>query len=543
MPVGLCVNGNIPTYAAGTLYRTGPGTYQVATNDGKGFQASHWFDGFTQVHRFQILPPTEGTLSTRVLYNSRRTVDGLVENVRKTGRLDGFSFGQKRDPCQTFFKKLMSAFVSSTPAHEPSAGRADTRNVGVTLSLNAPGLSPPASQAVASGREPNSGIGTLINKTDASVYQLLDPETLEPVGVADQTILNPKLIGPFSGAHAKTCPVTGEVFNYNLDVAKESAYRVFCASPSTGKTTILATITDAPAAYIHSLFLTGNYVILCVWGSHYAYRGMTLIYHKNILESISATDPKKPCRWYVIDRTSARRGVLATYHSRAFYSFHTINAYEEPSPTVPGQIDIICDLACYDDVSVLKRFYYENLVSTGPGVEAYSDSKGDSTRSWIGRYRLADIPSEADKPGKPRATIQVFSAPRNISVELPILNPAFVTKPHRYVYGVTDRGQSSFFDGLGKFDGQTQSTTFWQEKAQTAGEPIFVRNPEGTEEDDGVLLSVVLDGLKGKSYLLCLDARTMREMGRAETDVVVGFGFHGLHVPSQGMSKGKALDV
>ena len=70
-----------------------------------------------------------------------------------------------------------------------------------------------------------------------------------------------------------------------------------------------------------------------------------------------------------------------------------------------------------------------------------------------------------------------------------------------------------------------------------------MQNPEGTEEDDGVLLSVVLDGLRGKSYLLCLDARTMKEMGRAETDVVVGFGFHGLHVPSQGTSKGKALDV
>ena len=537
------MNGNIPSYAAGTLYRTGPGTYRVATDDGKEFKASHWFDGFTQVHRFQILPATGETPSTRVVYNSRRTVDGLIENVRKSGRLDGFSFGQKRDPCQSFFKKLMSVFVSSTPAHEPIEGRADNRNVGVTLSLNVPGLSPPASQAVSSGQEANSGMGTLINKTDASVYQMLDPETLEPVGIADQTALDPELIGPFSGAHAKTCPVTGECFNYNLDIAKDSTYRVFCASPSTSKTTILATIRDAPAAYVHSLFLTENYVILCVWGSHYAYRGMTLMYHKNMLDSISATDPKKPCRWYVIDRSPARRGVLATYHSRAFYSFHTINAYEEQSHTAPGHTDIICDLACYDDVSVLKRFYYENLVSSGPGVEAYAGSKGDSTRSWIGRYRLSDIPSEADKPGKPRAAIQVFSAPRNISLELPILNPAFVTKPHRYVYGVTDRGQSSFFDGLGKFDFETRTTMFWQENAQTAGEPIFVQNPEGLEEDDGVLLSVVLDGLRGKSYLLCLDARTMKEMGRAETDVVIGFGFHGLHVPSQGTSKGKTLDV
>ena len=515
----------------------------MATDNGNGFQASHWFDGFTQVHRFLILPPTEENPSTKVLYNSRRTVDGLVERVRKSGRLDGFSFGQKRDPCQSFFKKLSSMFVASTPAYEPTKGRADTRNVGVTLSLNTPGLPSPESQAVISGRDTNSGTSTLINKTDASVYQLLDPETLEPIGVADQTVLHKELIGPMSGAHARTCPLTGEVFNYNLNISKDSTYRVFCASPATGKTTILATIKDAPGAYIHSLFLTKSYVILCVWGSHYAYRGMTLMYHKNILDSISATDSKEPCLWYVVDRSPAQRGVLATYHSRAFYSFHTMNAYEEPSPTDSSQMNIICDLACYDDVSVLKRFYYENLISSGPGVEAYAGSKGDSTRSWIGRFRLADIPPEADKPGKHRVATQVFSTPRNISLELPTINPAFVAKPHRYVYGVTDRGQSSFFDGLGKFDVQTQTTTFWQEKAQTAGEPIFVQNPEGTEEDDGVLLSVVLDGLRGKSYLLCLDARTMKEMGRAETDVVVGFGFHGLHVPSHGTSKGKALEL
>lgn len=61
-----------------------------------------------------------------------------------------------------------------------------------------------------------------------------------------------------------------------------------------------------------------------------------------------------------------------------------------------------------------------------------------------------------------------------------------------------------------------------------------MRDPAGRAEDDGVLLSVVLDGDRGKSYLLCLDARDMTEVGRAEVDGVVGFGFHGEHVPHQG---------
>jgi torulene dioxygenase len=43
-------------------------------------------------------------------------------------------------------------------------------------------------------------------------------------------------------------------------------------------------------------------------------------------------------------------------------------------------------------------------------------------------------------------------------------------------------------------------------------------------------LSVVLDGFKETSYLVCLDARTMKEIGRANCGVPVGFGFHGAHI-------------
>ena len=62
------------------------------------------------------------------------------------------------------------------------------------------------------------------------------------------------------------------------------------------------------------------------------------------------------------------------------------------------------------------------------------------------------------------------------------------------------------------------------------------------DEDRGVLLSAVLDGIGGRSYLLCLDARTMREVGRADVDGVVGFGFHGCHVPSGGEGRGRVGD-
>jgi torulene dioxygenase len=57
---------------------------------------------------FKFFPPEENHLNLRVFYYSRFSTDVLMEEVRKTGSLQKLSFGQKRDPCQTLFKKVQS---------------------------------------------------------------------------------------------------------------------------------------------------------------------------------------------------------------------------------------------------------------------------------------------------------------------------------------------------------------------------------------------------------------------------------------------------
>jgi torulene dioxygenase len=107
-------------------------------------------------------------------------------------------------------------------------------------------------------------------------------------------------------------------------------------------------------------------------------------------------------------------------------------------------------------------------------------------------------------------------------------------KKHRFVYGVLHTGKSTLFDSIVKYDVSSQTAKMWSKHGHTPGEPIFVADPTGMGEEDedaGVLLSVVLDGVGGKSYLLVLDARTMEEIGKAKVPGVIGFGFHGTHVP------------
>ncbi|KAL4929121.1 carotenoid oxygenase family protein [Aspergillus undulatus] len=580
-PVELTVTGHIPSYAAGLLYRTGPGRYKVDTEKGNTFQVSHWFDGFSQTHRFQLIPPPPASPGSgmRVLYNSRFSTDELIEHACTTGSLAGnFSFSGVRDPCKALYQKAQVTY-------EPLNGGPSSKNIGVTLSVNFPGM-PPASEPTGkqepnAGSQPANAIKTLHAKTDNSSFKQLDPETLEPIGLADQTALHPDLNGPLSASHAKADPETGDIYNYNLSFAPIPTYRVFHVSATTGETTILATFPGTPS-YLHSFFLTKNYVIICVWNAHLSPEGFA---KGSYMAALREFDDSLPAKWYVVDRRHGN-GLVATYESPAFFCFHIINAWEEmktnPDDQSQSQIDIVAECAAYKNTDILKRLYYEYLSSNSPAAHPAVEARnnGGRTQSQIARHRLpglaiptgsplsapaistatavassskespaVPVPVPVPAPGPtavshpPTRTAMLESTScSHLSPDLPILNPFYITRPHRYTYAPIDRGLSTFVDGLMKFDSLTSEVKIWSEHAQSPGEAIFVPDPEGEDEDDGVLLSVVLDGFSGNSYLLVLDARGMKEVGRASVHGVVAFGFHGLHVSTTGVGRAGGRD-
>jgi carotenoid cleavage dioxygenase-like enzyme len=67
----------------------------------------------------------------------------------------------------------------------------------------------------------------------------------------------------------------------------------------------------------------------------------------------------------------------------------------------------------------------------------------------------------------------------------------------------------------------------WYQEGQYPGEPVFIPAPDAQAEDEGVILSVVLDSAAGRSYLLVLDAQRFTELARAEVPQHIPFGFHG----------------
>ena len=74
---------------------------------------------------------------------------------------------------------------------------------------------------------------------------------------------------------------------------------------------------------------------------------------------------------------------------------------------------------------------------------------------------------------------------------------------------------------------ETQEVLKWVESACLPGESLFVAAPNATEEDEGVILTVVLDRVHNNSFLLILDGKTFKELGRAKIPHMIPLGLHG----------------
>lgn len=533
-PVELSVKGSIPTWAAGALYRTGPGQYTIKDTPKGTFRTTHWFDGLGQSHRFNIIAGTDGI--AKVEYSSRRQSQAIYDAIKRDGKRPDVCFGQRTDPCIGIFGKIMSVWRG-----DPKNQGLESDNVNVVVHANVPGMPSNARATPESGHR--GGIKTTWLSTDNALMKEIDQYTLEPIGVARQQKLHPLLKGPLSCAHAQRDPENGDFFNFNLELGYRATYRIFRTSASTGKTDILATIAaaDVKPAYIHSFFLSPSFVIFCVPSTHIGMMGIKIPWVRNMVDAIEPFDESKLSKWFVVDRLS-NRGVVATFDSPAGFFFHSINSFEEFNEAI-GDIDVYCDVIEYPTMDVIRSFELDVILQNDGATKSFwgneERNRGCHARLTRRKFHIPKLGSRGGNESNPSRTAdKVLEIKAPHAGELPTINPAYVTKKHRYVYSVANRGYSTLFDSIVKTDLETRATLYWENPTgHTPGEAIFVprqksRDEQDLDEDDGVLLSVVLDGLGKKSYLLCLDARTMKELGRAECDFAVGFGFHGLHWPA-----------
>ncbi|KAI1660273.1 carotenoid oxygenase [Daldinia decipiens] len=499
-PAVLKIEGTIPTWLTGSLYRGASATWDVGN-----FTAEHWFDGFSRNHRFEIA-------YGKVTYRSRNASDELMNFIQETGRYPGGSFGV--DPCKVIFGALETKFRNRTY----SPGDKSTNNVNVAWIPNYPGLE----------RNTTSEGGpflTLAMTTEGNPLQQIDPVTLEPIELFTYSASDSSDKGVLGtdGGRLAAHPAhgsDGSIYNYILDTsASPFAYKIFGVNP-TGEVNILATITDAPPAYIHTLFSTENYLILVVWQADFKQDGA------NLLSRLGPWDPNRKTLFYVVPKIGG--GVTSKYISDdAFFAFHQVNSFEDES----GAINI--DLPRMENLDFLSAARIANLranLGTKEGASSKNDVAATFTRYRLPAYRNFSISINRNSSLETYPAERVFSLPyAEANIELARINEAYSGKPYRYTWGVHVEKPGYFIDSLIKVDTHNREWKIWSPATeQVPSEPIFVSAPGATAEDDGVLLFIALDSAVRKSSLVVVNATTMVEMGRARMPIVMGYGFHGI---------------
>lgn len=475
--VPLTVNGTLPSYlGTSTLYRVGPGLYDINHSDGKPFHISHWFDGLSMLHAFHI-----DSGNNTVSYRNRRLTDNFERAIESTtsNEWNGFSFGSQ-DPCRSLLSRFFQLWTREPV--DPRTGEPLEPNIGVTV------------ESI-----PEKGVTV---RTDTSHNIALNEQSLEIDHFFTFKKFDPSLSGVMSAAHGQFDLRTGEYFNYVYDLsgASQVDYKVFkiCKDASTK---ILAVFRHDPV-YIHSFATTENYLVLILWPMHLS--ALKLLWSRSVL-SASSFEPDTPTKFVVISRKGD--GIVASYTAKSFFCFHVINAFEHND-------DICIDLCRYEDNSVVYDFKLSRMIESSR-----------LSRATVTRYTLPAVSAVTPKT----STDQLCAEEHEINkydMELPRIHPDKDCKNYRFVYGISS--EHGVFDVVSKVDVQSGTRKTWTEPRSVMGEPIFVPDPNGSAEDHGCLLCVVLDAVRKTSRLVVLDAFSMSPIAEAEVGRIVPLGFHGM---------------
>jgi carotenoid cleavage dioxygenase-like enzyme len=347
--------------------------------------------------------------------------------------------------------------------------------------------------AALGGRNANVNVSrlgdTLVAMTETPMPVAFDRETLETLGVEP-----PPAPGEHSTAHPHLDPAGREAINHVVRFGRRSEYRFF-AQFADAPPRLLARIPVDKPAYIHSFGITERYLVLAE-GPLVVNPLRLLLSGRPFIENYR-WEPDRGGRLFVVDRATGSHRV---YETEPFFTFHHINSFERDG-------ELVVDLCAYDDASIVDALYMDRLRDESGMRELPRVAPRRFTIDLAGDRVTTEDLSESD-------------------LELPRI--AYRThngRPYRYVYGTS--GSTDWIDRIVKVDVESRESASWAQDGCYPGEPVFVPQPGAEAEDAGVLLSVVLDGTAGRSFLLVLDATTLQEVARAEVPHHIPFSFHG----------------
>lgn len=497
-PIEATVTGEIPSWINGSLYRNGPGRFEYGDT-----KYNHWFDGSALLHRFHI---TNG----KVTYCNRFLRSDTYCKNTEANRIVVTEFGTMSypDPCKSLFQRIFSWF-------EVSPDRSDNTLINFF----------PIGESLYTATETN-----FLRKVDAATLETLDKVNLTKIVSVHGATAHPHI--DQDGSYHNLGSIFGRPTKHaivKITPAPKGSSELFEKAEIVGQ--VSAQWKMSPC-YFHSFGMSENYYILveqplCI----------------NILKLFTAKFRGKafadameywdnyPVKFHILDKKTGEK-VNSTYSYTAdpFIVIHHLNAYEEND-------NLVLDLCSFKDGNVFNGYFLNAIQS--PGADEYfAKLPKPRVRRYVLPLKLPADPEIGQSlvPEKVKATATLKDANTihcqhqfigEDHLEFPQINyKNYNTKKYRFAYGCGYL--TTQMDSLIKMDVETGQSWIWKEDKAFPSEPMFVARPDGTSEDDGVLLSVILSTEEDRRpYLLVLDARDMHEVARATIDVYLCRDMHG----------------
>uniref|UniRef100_A0A4W3IN57 Beta-carotene oxygenase 1 n=1 Tax=Callorhinchus milii TaxID=7868 RepID=A0A4W3IN57_CALMI len=501
--------GEIPKWLQGTLIRNGPGMHKIGDT-----VYNHWFDGMALLHSFTF---KDG----EIFYRSKYLRSDTYRSNMEANRIVVSEFGTMAypDPCKNIFAKAFSYLSHTIPDF--------TDNCLINI--------------IRCGED-------LYASTETNYIRKIDLETLETnekVDYRKYVALNLATSHP----HYDT---NGNTYNMGTSIGDKgkTKYQIIKIPQSKPGDKEHACFTNCEVicsipsrsllrpSYFHSFGMTENYIVFIEQPFKLDILKLATAYFRGVnWASCLGWYPNDKTYIHLIDRETKK--ILSTkYYTDALVVYHHVNAYEEDG-------HVIFDIVAYNDNSLYDMFYLKILKLDDAAFEKQGKTfSSPSCRRFV-------IPLQHDKNvelGTNIVTLEnttasalkekdgyVYCKPEILfeGIELPRINYDYNGKKYRYIYASKVQWRPVPTKII-KCDILTKTCYEWREDHCWPAEPVFVRAPEAKEEDDGVLLSsIVSSDPKTSSFLLVLDAKTFKELGRASVTADIHLDLHGLFIPEK----------
>ncbi len=296
----------------------------------------------------------------------------------------------------------------------------------------------------------------------------LDPLTLEQEGLESWV--------PIDGmsAHPKVDEITGELMFFNY--SKTAPYLHYGLVGADNKLKHYQAVPTPGPRLPHDMAFTQNYVILndlpVFWDAKLLERNIHAVrFHEGI-----------PSRFAIVPRNG---GEVRWFEAAPTYVLHWLNAYEEGD-------EIVLDGYFQEEPTPQPHAHAQ------PGFEhmmAYLDEHSFKSKLHRWRFNLKDG-STTEEQLDDRV------------MEFGMINAKYGGRPYRYGYSTLSKPGWFLFTGFVKTDLETRiSTEYRLPEGVYASEAPFAPRIGAVDEDDGYLVSFLIDENNGTSECVLLDAK------------------------------------